>query len=201
MNAPSVIDDATLAKARDLLHRGKKVGYITTRLNVESAVIIEAGFGHGLRYDKASDTMTARPLALDIDPNAPSAKTLELGQYRKATETPARLLPPRPRTPADPKTEPASRPAPIAPPAAQPTRSIVVGKREPPQREKFANNIPAPTAKRQALPPVIGRVSSNADLERCYDRVCADIADTRDRLRDLLIVQQALHTLLPRRSQ
>ena len=158
MSAAAVLDDTTLAKARDLLHSGKKVRYIATRLNVESAVIIEAGLGHGLRYDHASDTMTARPAALDVDPNSPTT-TLELGRYRKTTQIPARLLPPRSRTPVEPKKIP-----------AQPTR------------------------------PSIARVPNKADLERCYDRVCADIADTRDRLRDLLIVQQALHTLLPRRN-
>ena len=106
MSAPPAIDNTRLAKARELLHLGKKASYIADRLQISRNQVIEAGLGDLLRYDQHTDTMTARPGALDL-PDGIDAKTItDAAEYAHPHEIPARLQPPKPKTVAKRPTTP-----------------------------------------------------------------------------------------------
>jgi hypothetical protein len=99
MSAQSVLSREQLAKIRELLHLGKQVTYVAQRLNIPRPHIIEAGFGDGLRYDPKADVMTARPAALDHDPEPKpelSPLTGHVRTHKPRGQTPAHLLPPKP---------------------------------------------------------------------------------------------------------
>jgi hypothetical protein len=93
----TVLSDHDREQIRAMLAQGKTVDFVANYTRKPRPIVIEEGFGAGMRYTAKDDVFTARPIALDladgverpdVHPDRPLPK--------KPTEVPSRLLPPKP---------------------------------------------------------------------------------------------------------
>lgn len=138
-----------LTKARDLLFLGKKVDYVTQHLNIARSHVIEAGFGAGLRYDAKADVMTARPAALDHDPEPVPTRSEQTGHVfaprpKETAPTPAHLQPPKAAVCAGQRPDNGDEPAMKEPQTVDDDETTTPLSEPASPDEKPANNIPDP---------------------------------------------------------